>query len=121
MGWKYLLPTNWPPGAECVAKNSINCRAIENGVYYIAVNRIGTEGGFPFIGQSQICGPDGRTIHYASRDEEEVFYAEVDPAEARRKHCVRVPGKHEIDRLADRRPAMYGALVEPHDLKSPGR
>ncbi len=116
-----VLPTNWPPGAECVAQNSINCRAIENGVYYLAVNRVGTEGGFPFIGQSQLCSPDGRTIHYASKDAEEVFYAEIDPAESRRKHCVRVPGKHEIDRLADRRPAMYGPINEPHDLRSPGR
>jgi hypothetical protein len=34
---------------------------------------------------------------------------------------VRVPGKHLIDRMADRRPEMYGALCEPHSLKRPGR
>ena len=32
---------------------------------------------------------------------------------ARNKHLIRVPGKHEINRIADRRPEMYGKLVEP--------
>ena len=27
---------------------------------------------------------------------------------------IRVPGKHEIDRIADRRPGFYGPLVEPN-------
>ena len=43
------------------------------------------------------------------------------PGRARRKHIIRVPGKHEIDRFADRRPEMYGLLVQPHELRSPGR
>jgi predicted amidohydrolase len=115
------LPTNWPPGAQCVAECTIRCRALENGVYYLAVNRVGHERGFEFIGQSQIADPSGKLLHYASRDQEEVFYADVDPARARQKHVVRVPGEHEIDRLADRRPEMYAPLVAPHQLRSPGR
>ena len=43
---------------------------------------------------------------------EEILYADVDPAKSRRKHFIRVPGKHEIDRFADRRPEMYGKLTE---------
>ena len=46
-------------------------------------------------------------------DAEEILYAEVDPARARRKRLVRVPGKHEIDRIADRRPEFYGGLLAP--------
>jgi predicted amidohydrolase len=115
------LPTNWPPGAECLAANGVNIRAMENCVYYIAVNRVGTERGFRFIGQSQICDPSGQSLAKASEDAEQIIYAEVDPARARNKHCVRVPEKHEIDRLADRRPEMYGPLLEPHSLRSPGR
>jgi hypothetical protein len=56
-----------------------------------------------------------------SGSEEEILYAEIDPEQARNKRVVRVPGKHAIDRMADRRPEMYGPLTEPHTLKRPGR
>lgn len=115
------LPTNWPPGAECMAAHGVSVRAMENGVYYLAVNRVGTERGFTFIGQSQICDPDGRSLAQASSAAEEILYADVDPAKSRDKHRVRVPRQHEIDRLADRRPDMYGPLVARHDLRRPGR
>ncbi len=115
------LPTNWPPGAECMAAWAINTRAMENAVYFAAVNRVGTERGFTFIGKSRICDPGGHTLAEAAGAGEEILYAEIDPAKSRRKHIIRVPGQHEIDRLADRRPEMYGPLVESHALKRPGR
>ncbi len=115
------LPTNWPPGAECTACSVINARALENAVFFIAVNRVGTERGFPFIGKSKICDTNGQTLVESTTTDEDVLYADIDLARARRKHIIRVPGKHEIDRLADRRPEMYGLLTEPHNLKSPGR
>lgn len=107
-----VLPTNYPPGSECTAAYVINTRALENNVYYAAVNRIGTERGFRFIGQSKICHPSGSTLAEAAHEQEEVLYAEVDVAVARDKHLVRVPGKHEIDRFRDRRPEMYRRIVE---------
>ncbi|HXY35867.1 MAG TPA: carbon-nitrogen hydrolase family protein [Planctomycetaceae bacterium] len=112
-----VLPTNWPPGSECTAACCINARAIENGVYYLAVNRVGTERGFRFIGNSRACDPWGNSLATASGSEEEVLYMDVDVARARNKHYVRVPGKHEIDRFADRRPEMYTSLTQPHGLK----
>ena len=115
------LPTNWPPGAECVAEHAINTRAMENGVYYMAVNRVGTEAGITFIGRSRICGPKGDTLACGSATDEEILYADVDPARARKKRVDRIPGVHAIDRIADRRPEMYGLLTKPHDLKRPGR
>jgi predicted amidohydrolase len=116
-----VLPTNWPPGSECTAASVINARALENAVYFVAVNRVGTERGFEFIGRSKIADPSGQTLAESRTTGEEILYADIDPAKARRKHIIRVPGKHEIDRLADRRPEMYGLLVEPHSLRSPGR
>jgi len=107
------LPTNWPPGSECTASFVINTRALENNVYYAAVNRVGTERGFRFIGASRICHPGGRTLAEAAHDSEAIIYAEVDLAVARDKHLVRVPGKHEIDRFKDRRPELYGRICEP--------
>ena len=81
--------------------------------YYMSVNRVGTERGFRFIGLSMICDTDGHTLAEAPYDEEAILYAEIDPAKARNKHLVRVPGKHELHRWRDRRPEMYGRLVEP--------
>lgn len=108
-----VLPTNWPPGAQCTAEYVINTRALENNVYLAAVNRVGQERGFRFIGASRICDPSGRTLARASADREEILYAEVDPQRARCKHIIRVPGLHEIDRFADRRPDTYGRLLQP--------
>ncbi len=106
------LPTNWPPGAECTAASVINARALENAVYFLAVNRVGVERGFEFIGRSKIVDPSGQTLAESSGRGEEAIYATIDPAKSRRKHIIRVPGKHEIDRFADRRPEMYGLLTE---------
>ncbi len=115
------LPTNWPPGAECVAGYVINARAMENAVYYAVANRVGEERGFRFIGRSRICAPNGQTLATSEDDAETILYADIDPELARTKLAVREPGRHAIDRLADRRPEMYGALTEPHSLPRPGR
>lgn len=114
-----VLPTNWPPGAECMAAACIPSRAMENAVYYAAVNRVGTERGFRFIGRSSICAPDGKVIAASEGVDEEILYADIDVAKARAKRIIRVPDKHEIDRLADRRPEMYGLLTQAHNLPTP--
>jgi predicted amidohydrolase len=116
-----VLPTNWPTGAETLAEHAIATRALENAIYYAAVNRVGEERGFRFIGRSRICDPSGKTLAVGSEANEEILYAEIDVAKARQKTIVRVPGKHLIDRVADRRPEFYGSLVEPHGLPRPGR
>ena len=116
-----VLPTNWPPGAEGAAEYAINTRALENTIYYAAVNRVGTERGCRFIGQSRICDPLGRTIAHAAHDREEILYADIDSERSRNKHLIRIPGTNEVNRLADRRPAMYGPIVTPHQLQRPGQ
>ncbi|MFN9718216.1 MAG: carbon-nitrogen hydrolase family protein [Planctomycetota bacterium] len=116
-----VLPTNWPPGGAYMAEFSTNCRAMENGVYFAAVNRVGDENGFHFIGKSRICSPVGATMSSLDHDHVGILRAEIDPQVARTKRLVRVPGKHLIDRMADRRPDMYGPICEPHSLKRPGR
>lgn len=112
-----VLPTNWPPGAECAAEYTSNARAMENVVYYMAVNRVGTERDVTFIGGSRICDPLGKTIAAADATSETILYADIDVARARNKRLIRVPGKNEVDRIADRRPEMYGPLVAPHNLQ----
>lgn len=114
-----VLPTNWPTHSECAAEHMIPTRAMENTVYMMAVNRVGEESGFRFIGGSSIADPSGKVLARASGDREEILYAEVDPQRARTKHLVRVPGRHEINRIGDRRPEFYTPLVEPKRLRQP--
>jgi 5-aminopentanamidase len=109
-----VLPTNWPTHSECAAEHTIPARALENTVYVMAVNRVGEESGFRFIGASSIADPGGRVLAKASADSEEMLLADIDPAKARQKHLVRVRGRHEINRIADRRPRFYQLIVEPN-------
>lgn len=108
-----VLPTNWPPGSECMASCAVNTRAMENHIYYLACNRVGSERGFRFIGMSKIAAPGGHSVAEAMHENEAILYAQVDVDKARNKHLIRVPKLHEIDRIKDRRPDMYGRLVEP--------
>lgn len=108
-----VLPTNWPTGAEEFARYAINTRALENVVYYAAVNRVGSERGFRFIGQSRIVDVHGRSLAEADERSETILTATIEPAVARVKKIVRVPGKHWIDRFADRRPDFYGEILRP--------
>jgi predicted amidohydrolase len=105
-----VLPTNWPSGAISTAKTLIPARALENHVYYAAVNRIGTERGFNFIGMSRIFGCTGEFLAVSENDEPTILYADIDPEKARDKHRVFIPGKYELHRLKDRRPEMYGPI-----------
>jgi predicted amidohydrolase len=109
-----VLPTNWPTHSECAAEHMIATRAMENTVYAMAVNRVGEESGFRFIGGSSIVDPNGRLIARAGDSSEEILMADIDPSRARRKRLVRVPGRHEIDRIGDRRPRFYEILVKPN-------
>jgi 5-aminopentanamidase len=109
-----VLPTNWPTHSECAAEHMVPTRAMENTVYAMAVNRVGEESGFRFIGSSSIVDPNGRVLARAGGDTEQILTAEIEPARARQKHLVRVPGRHEIDRFRDRRPQFYDAIVAPN-------
>jgi predicted amidohydrolase len=105
-----VLPTNWPPGARTTVR-LCEARALENHIYYAAINRVGQERGFQFIGQSRIVAPGGSLLAEAGM-EQTILFAEVDPAVARRKREVKIPGEHEVNRVGDRRPEMYDVLTK---------
>lgn len=107
-----VLPTNWPTGAISTAKTLIPARALENHLYYAACDRIGTERGFKFIGMSRILGCSGEFLAVSDDDQPTILYADIDPERARNKHLVNIPGKYELHRQRDRRPAMYGRITE---------
>ncbi len=106
-----VLPTNWPPEAASTARLLVPARALENRIFFAAVDRIGTERGFRFIGQSRICDVTGDFLAISDDDRETILYAEIDPERARQKRIVNIPGEYELNRVADRRPELYGALT----------
>ena len=108
-----ILPTNWPGGAWRTAEFVINARANENHLHFAAVNRVGTERGWQFIGRSKVVDCLGDTVIEASRDKEEIVYAELDLELSNRNKIVNVAGSYEVDRLADRRPEYYGIIAQP--------
>jgi predicted amidohydrolase len=107
------LPTNWPTGAMKTAQYLVPARALENHVFYAAVNRTGEERGFRFIGRSRFVGCAGETLAASEDEQPTELLAEIEPKRSRDKHLVFSPGKYELDRVADRRPHLYGPITRP--------
>lgn len=67
-------------------------RALENRVFWILANRIGTEERngkkLEYTGESQIISPKGEIIKKAGTKESGVFIADIDPAEALNKQVT---------------------------------
>lgn len=78
--------------------------AIANGVFVVAVNRVGAEGGIRFFGQSFAADPYGRVIARAPADEEAVLVVELDLDLVER-------ARREWPFLRDRRVDAYRGLA----------
>ncbi len=82
----YPTAIGWLPGekeemnqAQHSAWETIQrSHAIANGLFVVAVNRVGGEGNIAFWGQSFVADPFGRIIAKASADKEEVLVVECD-------------------------------------------
>jgi 5-aminopentanamidase len=105
------IPTNWPMNSDSW-EHVPKVRAIENHMVVAVADRVGEERGFRFAGHSQIIDFTGKVFAEAGETEETILYADVDLAAADRNRIFRIPGKHEIDRIADRRPELYQAVVD---------
>ncbi len=81
-------------------------RAQENAVFYVGCNRSGHEGAKTYFGRSVVAGPDGRIVANSETDAEEVLRATLTDAELQEQRAA-------TSFLADRRPELYAALVEP--------
>ncbi len=87
--------------------DSMPVRCLENRVFAVTCNRIGSEarGGkerLTYIGQSEVVTPKGVIQYRASRDQEELTVLDIDPAEACNKRLNRYN-----DLLRDRRTSLY--------------
>ena len=112
-----VLPTNWTTHSRTMASLVSAARAWENHIYYLAVNRVGDETGYRYLGLSSAADYTGKAMHWAPEFEESIFTIEVDPEAARQKRVVTCAGEFEIDRVNWRRPEMYGLLVKGEEFK----
>ncbi|UCF10960.1 MAG: acyltransferase [Candidatus Bipolaricaulota bacterium] len=88
------------------AQVTMRARALENGVFTITANRVGTEGrtdvSLTYTGESQIVAPDGNILVKAPAIGEATEIVKIDVSQARDKAVTAWN-----DRLRDRRPELY--------------
>jgi predicted amidohydrolase len=81
-------------------------RCLENHVFAITANRIGTENrgeiALTFTGKSEIVSPTGKILAQADNINEEIIIVEIDPCQAQEKNIT--PLNHIFN---DRRPEFY--------------
>ncbi len=93
------------------AQRAMRIRSIENRIFTITANRIGTEERaglkLTFTGWSQVTAPNGEALIEADQDAEAVMAVEIDPEEALNKKFTEL-----TDIFDDRRPELYTAIVK---------
>ena len=111
IGWHPSEKAEWGETQVASWQTMQRSHAIANGIYVVAVNRIGHEGdkkaGIEFFGSSFIADPYGRVLAQASRDRAEVLTAEIDTEkmETARQHWPF---------LRDRRIDAYDGITRRH-------
>ena len=92
------------------AQDAMRVRALENRLYTVTANRIGTEkrpgGTVPFTGRSQIVDPRGEVMVRAGKAESGAHAVDCDLALARDKRLTAL-----TPILSNRRPSFYRRLV----------
>lgn len=94
-----FLPSEWPHPRLEHWRTLLRARAIENQLYLVACNRVGTSKGTEFFGHSCIVEPWGKTV-VEGGEQEMLLTAEIDVG---RVDEVRA----SIPVFADRRPELY--------------
>jgi N-carbamoylputrescine amidase len=113
------VPTNWVPipgqaeGREAMANILTMAAAHSNSIYIACADRVGTERGQPFEGQSLIVGHTGWPVAGpASRDKEEILIADVALGEARRARNWNAFNQVLRDRRSDLYDEMLGSDIK---------
>jgi len=95
----------WAPG---MYEAEVRVAAFQNGYHAALCNRVGTDGGLEFAGQSFVCDPEGRLLGQAAAGEEDLLLVDVDLAAAQGSAARTLFHR-------DRRPSEYGPLLEETD------
>lgn len=114
------VPTNWvpipgqDPRREAMANILVMAAAHSNSLFVACADRIGTERGQPFEGQSLVVGCSGWPVAGpASREAEEIVYADVDLSDARRARNWNTFNQVLRDRRSDVYDEMLGSGARP--------
>lgn len=114
------VPTNWVPipgqdeTREAMANILAMAAAHSNSIFIACADRVGTERGQPFIGQSLIVGPAGWPVAGpASAVDEEIVLATIDLSQARRKRNWNAFNQVLRDRRGDAYGEMLGSTHKP--------
>jgi predicted amidohydrolase len=114
------VPTNWvpipgqDPRREAMANILVMAAAHSNSMFIACADRVGTERGQPFVGQSLVVGYTGWPVAGpASRDDEEIIIAEINLSDARRKRNWNDFNQVLRDRRQDTYDEMLGSGIKP--------
>jgi N-carbamoylputrescine amidase len=105
IGWETGVRPEWEAAEHDAWETAQRAHAIANGVFVVAVNRVGSEERLTFWGQSFVADPFGRVIARASSSAEETLVVDLDLSlieEVRRGWPF----------LRDRRIDAYGDLLK---------
>lgn len=108
------VPTNWVPMPQQPANLPVMANILamggahSNSMFVACADRIGSERGQPFLGNSIICGQTGWPLAGpASFDREEMIIADMNLSDARRKRTL-----NDFNQLLrDRRTDVYGEML----------
>jgi predicted amidohydrolase len=93
------LPAEWPHPRLAHWQTLLRARAIENQMYMVGVNRVGTDGTHQFFGHSAIINPWGDTI-LEGGESEALLTATIDTD-------IVAKVRDQIPVFKDRRPELY--------------
>lgn len=83
----------------------IRCRAFENGVYFAACNKVGKEGDWVMQGRSTVADPYGDVVLECSDTADDVGVVKLE-------RSALDSARTEVPLWRDRRPEIYGRIVE---------
>ncbi len=90
------------------AQRTMIARSIENRIFTVVANRIGSEGKLTFTGRSQITDIQGEILARGATKRTGLLMADIDPKQARDKFLTAT--NHVVE---DRRIALYYRLLQP--------
>lgn len=99
---------NTPPAAcpTTMLLTVASTRAIENKLFALACNRVGSQEQTTYFGGSAVADPFGRIIAQGAENEEQIIFATLDA-----EMLLTERAYHSVFR--DRRPELYAALADP--------
>jgi N-carbamoylputrescine amidase len=78
IGWLHAEKAEYGTSQHAAWETMMRSHAIANGVFVVAVNRVGKEEGIEFWGASFVADPNGNVLARASHDREETMIVECD-------------------------------------------